>query len=134
MKRSWRNKQSEPRPSNPGGNADQPIEALAVHVCRAEPECQAIHLDSCRAFERIAVRTRMSDYEVVVLPGSSGDVLVRGGRFFRTFHYAGLAGSTFGGSAIRLKTIEVGCRLELQVNGMPIVTSTIEAVSHVKPY
>jgi hypothetical protein len=130
MKRSLR--ELEPRPSSLGRHADQPIEALAVHVCPADAECQAIHIDSCRPFERIAVRTRMSDYEVVVLPGSSGDVLIRGGRFFRTFHYAGLAGSTFGGSAIRLRTIEVGCRLELQVNGLPIVTSTIEAVSHVK--
>jgi hypothetical protein len=76
----------------------------------------------------------MSNYEVVVLPGSSGHVLVRGGRYFRTFQHAGLAGSIFGGSAIRLRTIEVGGRLELQVNGTPIVTSTIEAVSHVKPH
>jgi hypothetical protein len=100
----------------------------------ADAECHAIHLDSCLPFERIAVRTRMSHYEVIVLPGHSGKVLVRGGRYFTTFQHAGLAGSTCGGSAIRLRTIEVGCRLELQVNGMPIVTSTIEAVSHVKPY
>jgi hypothetical protein len=76
----------------------------------------------------------MSNYEVIVLPGRSGNVLVRGGRYFRDFQQAGLAGSTFGGSAIRLRTIEVGGRLELQVNGMPIVTSTIEAVSHTKPH
>jgi hypothetical protein len=71
----------------------------------------------------------MSNYEVVVLPGSCGDVLVRGGHYFPTFQHAALAGSTFGGTAIRLRTIEVGCRLELRVGGTPIVTSTIEAVS-----
>ncbi len=97
-----------------------------------DAECHAIHLDSCLPFEWIAVRTRRSNYEVVVLPGRSGEVLVRGG-LYRNFQRAGLAGSTFGGSAIRLRTIEVGCRLELHVNGMPIVTSTIEAVSHVEP-
>src|SRR6185436_20763430 len=89
----------------------------------------AIHLDSCLPFDRIAVRTHRSDYEVVVLPGSSGQVLVRGGRYFTTFQRAALAGSTFGGSAIRLRSIEVGGQLELRVDGHPIVTSTIEAVS-----
>jgi hypothetical protein len=74
----------------------------------------------------------MSDYEVVVLPGTSGQVLIRGGRYFREFGRARLDGSTLGGSAIRAKTIEVGCRLELHVDGAPIVTSTIQAVSRLK--
>jgi hypothetical protein len=94
----------------------------------------AIHLDSCLPFEHIAVRTRRTDYEVVVLPGSSGEVLVRGGRFFREFQRARLAGSTFGGSAIRMKTIEVGCPLELHVDGTRIVTSPIESVTRVTEY
>ena len=134
MTRNSRNEQPEPPPSSLGRDAHESIEAVPIHVCPTDTECQSIHLDSCRPFARIAVRTRMSNYEVVVLPGSSGDVLVRGGRYFRTFKYAGLAGSSFGGSAIRRRTIEVGCRLELHLNGTPIVTSTIEAVSHVKPH
>ena len=132
MQRSSRNRHPQPQRSGHGGNNHESIEAVKAHVCPTEPECHAIHLDSCLPFERIAVRTRMSDYEVVVLPGTSGDVLVRGGRYFSEFQRAGLAGSTFGGSAIRLRTIEVGCRLELRVDGTPIVTSPIQAVSRVK--
>jgi hypothetical protein len=97
----------------------------------AEPLLDAIHLDSCLPFEHIAVRTRRTDYEVVVLPGSSGEVLVRGGRFFKEFQHARLAGSTFGGSAVRMKTIEVGCPLELHVDGTRIVTSPVETVNRV---
>ena len=134
MNRSSINGQPEPRPASLGSRADQSIEDATVHICPTDTDCHAIHLDSCLPFERIAVRTRKSNYEVVVLPGRRGDVLVRGGRYFTKFQLAGLAGSTFGGSAIRLRTIEVGCQLELQVNGAPIVTSTIEAVSHLKPY
>jgi len=99
----------------------------------AEPAgLHAISLDSCRPFERLAVRTQRSDYELVVLPGESGEVLVRGGRYFEQFRRAWLAGSTFGGSAIRDKAIEVGCRLELHVDRTRIVTSPIEAVSRLQ--
>ena len=98
-------------------------------VMPTDPARHAIHLDSCLPFDRIAVRTHSSDYEVIVLPGSAGEVLVRGGRYFTTFQRAALSGSTFGGTAIRLRSIEVGGQLELRVGGQPITTSTIEAVS-----
>ena len=118
----------EPAPLVPGGNTSRSIEAERLSLWPSEPLWDAIHLDSCLPFEHIAVRTRRTDYEVVVLPGSSGEVLVRGGRFFREFQPARLAGSTFGGSAIRMKTIEVGCPLELLVDGTRIVTSPVESV------
>lgn len=91
--------------------------------------CQAIDLEGCSSFERINVRTQRSDYELVVLNGRTGDVMVRGGRYFDEFRRAGLAGSTFGGSSIRARTIEVGGRLELRADGATILTSTIQTVS-----
>jgi hypothetical protein len=121
-----------PQPLIPGGNRAGSIDAGGLRVWPAEPFYQAIHIDSCQPFEHIAVRTRRTDYEVVVLPGNAGEVLVRGGRFFKEFQRARLAGSTFGGSAIRVRTIEVGCPLELQVDGTRIVTSPIETVSRVQ--
>jgi hypothetical protein len=131
MKHSSRNHVTNPQPSSRGGNPHESIDAVGFHVWPNDPACHAIHLDSCMPFERIAVRTQRTDYELVVLPGSSGEVLVRGGQYFSEFRRAGLAGSTSGGSAIRARTIEVGCRLELHLDGTPIVTSTIQAVSRV---
>jgi hypothetical protein len=131
MKDSSSNWIPGPQPSMPGGHTPESTDAEGLSVWPAEPPYHAIHIDSCLPFEHLAVRTRRTDYEVVVLPGSSGEVLVRGGRFFKEFQRASLAGSTFGGSAIRMKTIEVGCPLELHVGGTRIVTSTIEAVSRV---
>jgi hypothetical protein len=116
----------------PGGIPTQSFDAEEFRIGPGASSCHAIHLDSCVPFDRIAVRTRRTDYEVVVLPGSTGDVLVRGGRFFEEFRRARLAGSTFGGTAIRVNTIEVGCALELHVDGTRIVTSPIEAVSRVQ--
>jgi hypothetical protein len=105
------------------------IDEDRFHLWPAKPPCHAIDLDSCAPFEHIAVKTRRNDYDVVVLPGHSGDVWIRGGRFFQQFRRARVVGATFGRSAIRVKTIEVGCPLELHVEGTRIVTSIVEAVS-----
>ena len=129
MKRSSKDEVGTPQPATFDRDIDRTSSAAEFPIMAIDPACLAIHLDSCLPFDRIAVRTRRSDYEVVVLPGSAGEVLVRGGRYFTTFQRAALAGSTFGGSAIRLRSIEVGGQLELRVDGQPIVTSTIEAVS-----
>jgi hypothetical protein len=89
----------------------------------------AVHLDSCREFDRIVVRTRHSVYELTVLRGTDGDVLVRGGRAFPEFRHARLEGSTAGGSALSVRSVDVGRRMELQVDGRRFVSSTIQAIS-----
>jgi hypothetical protein len=96
------------------------------------PTCQsndAIQLDSCPPFERIVVRTRRSVYDVVVLSGDPGEVMIRGGRFFPEFRRARVAGSTAGGSVLKLRSICVGLHMELNVNGKRFVTSRIQAIS-----
>src|SRR5947199_4100079 len=100
-----------------------------VGIARLWPGDAACDLEDCAPFDRICFRTRRSDYEVIVLNGGSGSVLVRGGRYFPEFDRARLAGSTLGGSAIKVRTIQVGCRLELRIGRETIVTSSIEAVS-----
>ena len=45
----------------------------------------SIYIDACAAQETIVVTTRSSVYELVVLRGDRGDVLVRGGRHFTEF-------------------------------------------------
>jgi hypothetical protein len=68
-------------------------------------------------------------YELTVLRGTDGDVLVRGGRAFPEFRHARLEGSTAGGSALSVRSVDVGRRMELQVDGRRFVSSTIQAIS-----
>ena len=89
----------------------------------------AIQLDSCAPFERIVVKTGKSVYEVIVLSGRAGEVLVRGGRFFPEFRRAILTGSTADGSALKPRSIEVGLRMELRVEREAFITSTVQALS-----
>ena len=100
-------------------------------VARDQPSVHAICLTACAPFDHLEVRTQQTVYDVVVLRGSTGEALVRGGRYFVEFRRARVVGSTFGGSSVRFRTIEVGAQLELQVAGERVVTSTIQAVSSV---
>ncbi|HEY7057673.1 MAG TPA: hypothetical protein VH458_14155 [Vicinamibacterales bacterium] len=89
----------------------------------------AVSLESCSEFEWIIVRTRHSLYDLIVLSGREGSVLVRGGRLFPCFRRATVAGSLIGSAAVKLRSIVVGLHLELVVDGKSFVTSRIEAVA-----
>jgi hypothetical protein len=89
----------------------------------------AIRLDSCRQFETIRVNTSGSVYELIVLNGDSGDVIVRGGRTFPEFSRAVFAGSKAGRCALKKNTIEVGLPMDFHVGRTIVITSGVKAIS-----
>jgi hypothetical protein len=88
-----------------------------------------LQLASCPELEWIIVKTSRSLYDVVVLSGESGLVLIRGGDLFPEFRRATLTGARLGGVAVKLGAIVVGLRLEFVVDGIPVVTSRVQAIS-----
>jgi hypothetical protein len=72
----------------------------------------------------LAVRTTNSLYEITVLNGHTGEVLVRGGEFFPVRTPVRLEGSTCGGSILKRRGIYVGLRME-------IIPQPVELVSRV---
>jgi hypothetical protein len=110
--------------ASPSLAAAMPFEELATSRSH-----DVIQLDSCPVFERIVVTTRRSVYELIVLPDDAGEVMVRGGRFFPEFTRAYVAGSTAGGSALKVGSICVGLYMELHANGQRVITSRIQAIS-----
>jgi hypothetical protein len=88
----------------------------------------AVSLDQLSAGDRIVVTTRNHTYEIVVTSPWSASALVRGGHFFPEFTMARLAGSSLGGSALKMRSVNVGCRLELVECGSPVITTRVRAV------
>ena len=134
MRNFWAEPKQDVHRANNGRRVDTSADvfvALPLDSCAARPSDDAIQLDSCRRFEEIVVRTRYSVYELVVLSGDNGDVLVRGGRAFPEFRPARLAGSTSGGRALKVGSIDVGLHMELHADGESFVTSTIQAISRI---
>jgi len=79
--------------------------------------------------DRVTVRTLNSTYEIVVVTPDSADVAVRGGAFFPTFARVHVAGSSLGGSFLKVNSIHVGFCLELVMNARAIVTSPVQSIS-----
>jgi hypothetical protein len=89
----------------------------------------AVSLCDCDPFETCVVVTSRNVYDLVVLPGRGGEVLVRGGHYFPEFRHAILVGSTGGGSALKLNRIEVGLRMELRLDDKTVTTSQVQSLS-----
>jgi len=90
-------------------------------------------LGSCQPFETIVAHTCTSIYELMVLDGGAGDVLVRGGKKFPEFRRVWFAGSTAGGSALKMNSIDVGLRMEFHTSESVVITSPVVAVARPTP-
>jgi hypothetical protein len=88
-----------------------------------------VQLEAMRDMETFTVRTENSVYDITVICGRTGDVLIRGGRFFPEFTAARLAGSSLGGSFLKLRGVYVGFSLELHFDQRMIVTSRVRKIS-----
>jgi hypothetical protein len=87
-----------------------------------------IQIDHLPDLETLAIETMNSTYEITIVSGHGGDVLVRGGQFFTEKTPAHLAGATFGGSFLKLRGIYIGMRMEFLYEGRRIVTSPVRSI------
>jgi len=88
-----------------------------------------VSLERLTALDRLLVRTRHNVYEIIVSSPSTGDVLVRGGRYFPEFTPVRLAGSTLGGSFVKIRALHVGFRLEFTIGQQFVLTSVVQSIA-----
>ena len=103
--------------------------AAVLSTWHAHDWQHGVGLHDLNALDRVTVRTRHSVYELIVSSPPTGDVLVRGGEFFPEFTPARLAGSTLGGSFLKVRAIHVGFRLELSLGQQFVLTSPVQSIS-----
>ena len=90
---------------------------------------EGVQLETMQDMETLTVHTENSTYEITVISGRTGEILVRGGRFFPEFTPARLAGSSLGGSFLKLRGIYVGFSLEIHFDNRLIITSRVRKVA-----
>ena len=88
-----------------------------------------VQLDTLAHTQRLVVRTYQQAYEIFVLNGATGKVLVRGGRFFQEFTEATITGSSLGGAFLKQFGVYVGLRLEFNAGGETLLTAPIFSIS-----
>jgi hypothetical protein len=93
------------------------------------PTDAPLQIRSCAASETIVVRTCSSVYELIVLRGESGEMLVRGGKYFSSFCNVVFVGSVRDDCAPQRHTIDVGLRMQFWFDDRIIVTSAVQSVA-----
>lgn len=88
-----------------------------------------VQVDALCDLDRLAVRTRNSSYDLIVLDASRGDVLVRGGRYFPEYSRAVLLGSSLGGAFLKVRGVYPGFCMELYSCGMRVVTTAVQSAA-----
>jgi hypothetical protein len=91
---------------------------------------EGINVREAEPLVPILVTTRNSRYRIIPLRWGGSDVLVQGGLFFPDPTEARLAGSTFGGSFLKMYWIKIGMHLEIDPgHGRgPIITTRVADV------
>ena len=88
-----------------------------------------VQIDQLDDLESLVVRTMNSTYEITIISGRAGEVLVRGGQFFPEKTPAQLSGASFGGSFLKLRGVYVGFSLEIHFEKRLIITSRVRKIS-----
>jgi hypothetical protein len=101
------------------------LAGFATEVAQAE----GLDIREVEPLTIILVRTQNSVYRLIPLHRGDSCVLVDGGQFFPEPTEAHLAGSTFGGSFLKLAWIGVGMHLELHAGGQCIITSPVRRIT-----
>jgi hypothetical protein len=92
------------------------------------PWVDGMQVDAMCDLDALMVRTMNTVYELTVVTARTGDVIVRGGRFFPQPTRAVILGSSLGGAFLKLRGIYCGFALEIYASGTRIVTSAVQSV------
>jgi hypothetical protein len=92
------------------------------------PWVDGMQVDALRDLDMLIVRTMNTVYEITVVTARTGEVVVRGGRFFPEPTRAVILGSSLGGAFLKLRGIYCGFALEVYSAGTRIVTSAVQSV------
>ena len=90
---------------------------------------EGVQIDRLDDLDTLVVKTQNSTYEITIISGREGDVLVRGGEFFPQKTPAQLSGATLGGAFLKLRGIYVGFRMEILHAGRRIITSPVNSIA-----
>ena len=107
--------------------------ACDLDTWSASPWSDGLQLGNLRALETLEVTTKNTVYEITLTDPRSGEVLVRGGRFFPVYTRVLLAGASLSGSFLKLLGIYVGFSMEFHTDDGPIVTTRVREIAVVKP-
>jgi hypothetical protein len=87
-----------------------------------------VQVDELDDLHALRVETMNSTYDVAIVSARTGEVLVRGGRYFPDWTTVQLLGCSLGGGLLKRHGVYAGFRMELYWAGRVVITSIIQAI------
>lgn len=124
---------SRPLPRHTATAADQTTERLLLRgelldQWLAHSWDDGVRPDQLESLELLRVQTRNSSYDLAILSGCSGQVLVRGGRYFPEWTPVYFLGCSLGGALLKRHSLHTGLRMEFGWGGRRVITSPVCAI------
>ena len=88
-----------------------------------------IAIGSLSAGTTLIVDTRHTNYRLRIADPADREISIQGGPLFPEWTKVRLAGSTAGGSAVKLGWIGIGLRMEMTIDRRKIVTSPVQSIA-----
>jgi hypothetical protein len=119
--------------TNPDGEGAHVRGAASLPISSTDNSIEEVRLDQLSAFDRIIVTTRNSTCEIVVTSPRTADVLVRGGHFFLELTTSRLASCSLGIDVVKIRSVNVGLRLEFILpGGRSVITTRVRSINVVQ--
>ena len=90
---------------------------------------QAVQVDRLDDLQALRVETVNSSYDIAIVDARSGDVLIRGGRYFPEWTRVQLTGCSLGAGLLKRHAVHMGFRVELYCEGRTVMTSPVQAIT-----
>ena len=110
------------------GNGYRQGNCASLDVWAKRSWADGLQVDRLETLDTLNFQTQNSIYEITILCPKTGEVMVRGGRFFPERAIAFLAGSSLGGSFLKLRGIYPGFKIEFGSGGRRIITSRVRSI------
>jgi RNA polymerase-binding transcription factor DksA len=105
-----------------------PTSDLSHELTNTNLSLAGVAIETVEPLQTIVVRTRNSDYRILILDPRIGRALVEGGSHFAEPTEAMLSGSVLSGGSLKPGWIGIGGRIEMWVNDKFLSTSPVQSV------
>ena len=89
---------------------------------------EGVNIREMEPLTTLLVQTKNSLYRIIPLEAGRSRILVQGGEFFPDLVEARLAGSTAGGTFLKMHWIGGGLQMEIYAGGERVLTSPVRSV------
>ena len=104
------------------------VGATLIDTWLSDPWTNGLQIEDREDMEKLVIRTRNSLYEITIIEGRRGEILLRGGQLFTELTPVRLIGATLGGGFCKVLGIYVGFRMEINAYDQRIVTTPVESI------